>query len=369
MRSLPLHQTLAAQGALFGERYGVEIVERFEDRSVEYHRIRDTVGLSDFSFMQTFRIPEATGLDFLDALVAGNVARIRFGRILHTFIADDSGKLLADCYIANNDDEFILLCESIVSDEELRAIFEARGAAEAGVQELSSTHVVLSLDGVSAWSVARELFGTEVLGLPYLSIELYAFAGEQLRLFRGGKTSEFGYLLMMSNENAPVLFEQLFAQVGKLGGGLCGSAIHNELRLEGRFFNIYAEGLAVGDPLALGLQWMIDFDKESFGGRDAIFERRAQGLSHKIVGVATAPGNDSLAVGSALYDDGQQVATVVAVCFSDVLNCRIALALFSAELAYTGLEFCLDGPGGAKVATISMPPIIPKSLGVKLDEM
>jgi aminomethyltransferase len=237
------------------------------------------------------------------------------------------------------------------------------------VQELSSTHVVLSLDGVAAWSVARELFGTEVLGLPYLSIEMYPFAGEQLRLFRGGKTSEFGYLLMVSIDHAPALFAQLLEQVGKVGGGLCGSAIHHELRLEGRFFNIFAEGLAVGDPLALGLQWMIDFDKESFGGRDAIVARREQGLSHKIVGVAAAPGNDSLTVGSALYDDGQQVATVVAVCFSDVLNCRIALALFCAELAYTGLEFSLDGPAGVKVSTISMPPIIPKSLGVKLDEM
>jgi hypothetical protein len=63
------------------------------------------------------------------------------------------------------------------------------------------------------------------------------------------------------------------------------------------------------------------------------------------------------------------VAEVVASCHSDTLNQRLALALFPVDLAYSGLEFSLSGSNGATVRSISMPPIIPRSLTVKLDEV
>jgi hypothetical protein len=47
----------------------------------------------------------------------------------------------------------------------------------------------------------------------------------------------------------------------------------------------------------------------------------------------------------------------------------LGLALFPVDIAYSGLTFNLDSPDGQKVHTISMPPIMPKSLTVKIDEM
>jgi hypothetical protein len=52
-----------------------------------------------------------------------------------------------------------------------------------------------------------------------------------------------------------------------------------------------------------------------------------------------------------------------------VLNRRLALAVFPVELAYSGLSFRLGASDGQVVKSISMPPIMPKSLTVKLDEM
>jgi hypothetical protein len=47
----------------------------------------------------------------------------------------------------------------------------------------------------------------------------------------------------------------------------------------------------------------------------------------------------------------------------------VGLALFPREIAYSGLEFRLGTAQGETVRTISMPPIMPKSLTVKLDEL
>jgi aminomethyltransferase len=359
----------ATAGAVFRERHGTEVVARVAQRAVEYTAVRDAVGLTDFSFLHKFRVPAEQGLDFLDTLLAGNVPKIRFGRVLHTFLANSDGLLSGDCYVANNDEEFVFLCESIAPDADLCALLQAAGVMEAGAEDLTDSHALLSVDGFKAWEVAKELFGADVLGLPYLSLEVYPFEGASVRLIRAGKTSEFGYLMLASASVAAALFDALRAAVAKRNGQLCGVDVHDDLRLEGRFFNIQAEGLRVRDPLVLGLQWMIDFDKEKFSGRDAIHQRRAKGLRRKIVGVAAEPGNEALVTGARIFHANQPVGEVVADCHSPVLNRRLALAVFPVELAYSGLSFRLAAAEGPAVKTISMPPIMPKSLTVKLDEM
>jgi aminomethyltransferase len=232
-----------------------------------------------------------------------------------------------------------------------------------------STHVLLSLDGYKAWEVAKKIFGPDVLGLPYLSIENYTFAGQPIRLIRAGKTSEFGYLLLAPSEVAAGLFETCKSEAEQRGGRLCGVDVHDHLRLEGRFFNIHAEGRRVRDPLILGLQWMIDFEKERFSGGEAIRQRRAAGLRQKLIGLAAETGVNGLADGAHVYHGDQPVAEVVAAAHSWTLNQALGLAVFPIALAYAGLSFRLGAPDGPTVRTISLPPILPKSLGVKLDEM
>lgn len=368
MRISPLRETLAAAGAVFRERHGVEVVSNFGNLLAECGAVRDAAALADFSFVRAFTLPEEKGIDFLDALLAGNVPKIRFGRVLHTFLADPDGLLAADCFVANNDQEFVFLCESILPDAELDALLASAGV-ESPAEDLSAGHVVLSLDGFKSWEIVKKLFGSDVIGLPYLSIENYQFAGEPVRLIRAGKTSEFGYLLIVPMNIAAQLFDTLKAEVAALGGRLAGADAHDALRLEGRFFNLFHEGKRVRDPLPLGLQWMVDFEKEHFLGCEAIKQRRAAGLKQKVIGLAADADGAALKTGVKIFHESKPVGEVVADCISYVLNRPLALGLFPLELAFSGLEFRAGSSDGVIIRSISMPPIMPKSLTVKLDEM
>lgn len=369
MRTFPLHDILEHKGAAFQERYGVQVPLAFSDLETEYRLIRDKVGITDFSYMQKFRISAEAGLDFLDNLFVGNVAKTRFCRVLHTFLSDPDGNIIADCYVANNDEDFIILCESVVDDQALKEVFDKNGAAQAGLQDLTDTHVVISIDGYKAWAVVKELFGTDVLGLPYLSIETYPFEGKNISLLRAGKTSEFGYMIMAPKELGPGLIEVLLDKAQKYEGGFCGINVHDTLRLEGRFFNIFVEGARVRDPLTLGLQWMIDFDKEAFIGHNPILRKRQNGFANKIIGIKADLPASGFIPGAELFSEGKKVGVVEACCFSHVLDSHLGLAVFPVGIAYAGLKFNLGKPDGEKVYSISMPPIVPKSLGVKLDEL
>ena len=368
MRTSPLKDKLAAAGAVFRERHGVEVVSHFGNPQAECGAVRDAAALADFSFVRIFTLPETPGIDFLDALLAGNVPKIRFGRVLHTFLADKDGQLAADCFVANNDQEFVFICESILPDAEFDALLATAGV-ESGAKNLSADHVVLSLDGFKSWEIVKKIFGADVIGLPYLSIENYQFAGEPIRFIRAGKTSEFGYLLIAPVKIAAQLFDTLKAEVEERGGRLVGTDAHDALRLEGRFFNIFREGERVRDPLPLGLQWMIDLEKENFSGGVAIKERRAAGLKQKIIGLAADAGCTILKTGATIFHEGKPVGEVVTDCVSYVLNQPLALGLLPLEIAFSGLEFRVGAADGAVVRSISMPPIMPKSLTVKLDEM
>ncbi len=369
MRISPLHNKLEQYGASFQNRYDIEVATKISNFLEEYNFIRNSVGLTDFSHMQLYTIPEESGLYFLDKLFAGNVAKIRFGKILHTFLANKNGDIVADCYIANNDEEYIILCESIINDNKLNKIFIENGASEAKLKNITDKYTLLSIDGYKAWAVAKELFGTDVLGLTYLSIEMYPFDNTEICVLRAGKTSEFGYFFMIPKDLSNKLFDTLLNSVKNLNGGLCGISVHNAIRLDGRFFNIYAEGSQVKDPLPLGLQWMIDFEKEFFLGFEAINKRRENGLKKKIIGIQTNATPDLFTPGSLIFDENNQIAEVKATCYSPVLDCCIGLALFPIDSAYSGLNFKLNSPDGIEIKTISMPPIMPKSLTVKLDEL
>ena len=368
MRTSPLHDALSARGAQFGERYGKEVALRVTGAAEEYRFVRDAAGVTDFSFLQVFRFPEATGVDFLDRLMPGNVAKIRFGRALHTFLPDEEGCILADVLVANNDEELIVVCEGIATDDTIREQFLRLGGLEAGMEDLTDTHAIISVDGFTAWDAMRKVAGPEVLGLPYLSIDTYEHEDADFRVLRAGKTSEFGYLIIVERNRATALFEQLVTAVGP-AGGVCGVAVHDDLRLEGRFMNVFREGAAVRDPLPLGLQWMIDVGKERFQGSEALFARRDAGLKHKIIGLAIPAALPAPCPATPLFDDGKQIGDLIAVCFSPVASTWLALALLPVEIAFAGQSFHLGGSEGPLVSSISMPPIIPKILSVRLEEM
>jgi aminomethyltransferase len=365
MRATPLHELLASRGAVFGERAGAEIVLRYGDPAGEYRAVREAAGLTDMSSLTRFSVPEE-GLDLLERYAAGAVSSIRFGRVLHTFAADDGGLLEADLYLANDDTRLLVLGESLADDRATAAVLDGLGGAGAGLTDLAASTAVIGIDGCQAFAVARSLFGADVLGLPYLSIETYPLLGEEIRLIRAGKTSEFGYLLLVPANRAADCWLEIERAGAAHGIRPVGAEAHAALRLDGRFFNIHAEGAAVRDPLPLGLQWMIDFEGEDFRGRKALLARREAGLQRKIIGVMPEDPAAGLEPGDPILLEGETVAEVVCAADSGTLGHRIGLALFDIAWAYSGLTYAARGRGA--IRTISMPPFMPRSLTVKLDE-
>ncbi len=366
MRQSPIRDLLVTRGASFVERVGVEVVTGFSSFEEEYRAVRGGVGLTDFSHATRFKMPE-DGLDMLERYAAGPVANIRFGRVLHTMAASPEGFVESDLYVANDDEIFFVIGESLIDDTSTLRVFEELKGFEAGLEDISGSTALFGIDGFSAWAVVKDMFGADVLGLPYLSLEVYGLDGVEIKLIRAGKTSEFGYLLIVPNEAAAAVWKKIEKAGEPHGLRHVGLDAHKALRLDGRFFNIHFEGAKVRDPLALGLQWMIDFERDEFRGCEAILQRRRAGLTKKIIGVVPGAKDVPLNEGDPILHGDDTVAKVVCAVQSPTLGGPIGLALFDLEYAFSGLNF--SSAEGKPIRTVSMPPFTAKSLTIKLDEM
>ncbi len=366
MRGSPIRGLLEKRGAQFRETAGREIPCGFSTFEEEYAAVRKAVGLTDFSYTVRYRVPE-DALDVFERYATGSVANIRFGRILHTMAVDDDGMLENELYIANDDDKLLLIGEAVVSDEAVSEVLTGLSDDPSSLEDMSSTHALFGIDGFHAWAVVKDLFGSDVLGLPYMSIENYEIDGIDVKLFRAGKTSEFGYLLMVSADSAESLWLKIEAAGEKYGLKPVGFDTHMALRLDGRFFNIHREGAIVRDPLPLGLQWMIDLDADTYRGKEALLSRRDAGLSKKLVGVVTEGRQHPFSPGDKILYGGQVLGEMVTTTFSPVLGTYIGLALVDIAYAFAGLQF--QGEDGKTISTVSLPPFTAKSLTVRLDEM
>lgn len=350
MRELPLKKFWEKSGAEFSRCADVKRIESFGDVQGEYNALRTSAALCDFSFARLIEFSESDGIDFLDTILAANILKLRYGRIIDTFLASPDGKISAEAFVANIDDKVFLMLESLADSSEPFI----RGSAK----DLTGKFAILSVDGPRAWEIAKTMFGADIFNLPYLAIEKYNYDSSSVYLMRNGKTGEFGYTFIVPVEKAEAFAEKLLEATKAVGGRACGTKAHSIARLESGFFNIFAEGKFVGSPIELCLQWMTDFAKESFTGSEKIFSERQSGAKRKITAVRGA----GVKLGAEVFDADKKIGNVIHVEVSPALNDNIGLALLKAESAYPSLELADKAGQNANIFTISRPMTISESL-------
>lgn len=351
MRELALKNFWEKLGGQFGTLGSGQCAVSFGDERAEYAAIRESVALCDVSFAQIIEFSEAEGIDFLDTVLAANILKLRYGRIIDTFLASPDGKIAAEAFVANIDDKVFAVLESLDDGA-------AKPLIDGGGRDVSAEYVSLSVDGPKAREVAQDIFGADIFNLPFPSVEKYEFDSAPAYLMRCGKTGEFGYTFIVPTAKAEPMAQKLLESVGRFGGRVCGTAARAVAEMESGFFNVYAEGAEVGDPIALSLQWQADFSKESFAGFENISKSRADGAKS----VITAVAGSGVAKGAKVYDGANEIGKVVCAAFSPSQNGNIGLALIDADCAYPSLELSSKPDGESDILTVSRPTVVSKSL-------
>ncbi len=341
---MTLEKQWISNGAKLGSLGAAECVDTVAGLARETEALRNSAVLWDMSFVQKFAFDEADGAEFLDGKLAGNVLKLRYGRAMETFLPDGNGFVSAATTLADIDDKIFVFAETDFPGQVCNA-FAQNGA------DIDDTHTLLSVDGPDAWKAVKKLFGADIFNMSFMSAEKYDFRGSGAVVVRAGKTGEFGYQILVENDAAAQLFEDLKNAVLELGGALAGTRAVLAARAKGNFFNIFAEGRRTANPFELGLQWQMDMHKDAFAER---FAAARAAKKRKLIAVnAAAPK-----VSDGIFNGAQQVGEIAAVDESDP---SFALALIDEAVAYAGLVFD-NSDGQPAFATVARPAILAQSL-------
>ena len=329
---------------------GSEAVAVYKSLKDEYAALRNSVLLSDLSYLKPFIYTESDAIDNLDAVLTSNILKLRYGKVVDSFFADNNGNIAAETFVADTGD-FVLLIADALENADISAL--KNGAKDAG-----ETHCLFSVDGPLAYKAAKEVFGSDILNLSFMSCETYDYEGEKVVLLRCGKTGEFGYMFFAPKAVAGKLFKQLKCAVESLKGTLGGFKALDLAAMESNFYCARNEGAKVGNMAQLGLLWAVDFDKESFSGSEKIFGYRKD---ESLMPVVCVKGN--IADNAEIFADGESVGRVVCSKFSYALNDNLGMAVFKRKYALAGFEFSSKASENlGDISTISRPCVMTKSL-------
>ena len=325
------------------------------ETEVSYHAIRNSVAFAEEPELRCLELTGTQAFDALDAVCPCDIF-LQDGQMKHTLLLNDNGTPFADIYVCREGENAYLLGYGSSADEIANWITNhATGITDFSIIDLSKSHDSLALDGPYAWELCAEVFGSDVLGLPYLGMRIL----DKLLVFRAGRTGEYGYHLLLPIDQKDVYLEKLL-DIGRTFEMACADTdVRDQCVLENFFFDINREGQYNLTPLELQLQWRLSSQKTAYPGGEAIRARRESGWTRRLTCFTTPAPVDADAE---ITCDAEIVGHVLVVGYSPGRGDYVGKALLCQPYWHAGLD--AFQVGGIPLETISAPAVDNLSLKV-----
>jgi len=332
----PFHERQAALNLrdAWSSWNGYKFADYYYDASYEYFCIRNTCGTYDICPMQKYLIEGPDALAMLDRMVTRDLTKLRVGRVTYCCWCNDSGRMIDDGTIFRLDDErFMLTCGSPCLAWLRKS---ALGFDRVEYREHTEQLAGLSLQGPTSFAVLKRLGFDALAELKPFNFIRLPFADTELMISRTGFTGDLGYELWIDPQHALSLWDALYEAGADYGIQPYGEAATNMARLEAGFLMPYMEFNEAlktinfefdHTPLELGLDWIVNFSKPHFNGRQALLRQKREGLKRKLLKL-DIEGNKTTE-GSILYNNeacSHEIGYITSAMWSPAVKANIAFA-------------------------------------------
>jgi 4-methylaminobutanoate oxidase (formaldehyde-forming) len=331
-RRSPLYDTLAEQGACFGEKLGWERPNWFAEQSAgekpqdvysfeqpnwtaavarEHHAVRNAAVLIDQTSFAKFVLKGPDALAALNWLAANDVDK-PVGSLTYSQMLDDKGGIQADVTIARiGEDEFYIVSGTGFATRDFNWISRnIPPQMNAQLFDVTSAYSVLSLMGPCSRDILQSVTRHDISNeaFRFASMQTIGIAGCPVNALRITYVGELGWELHLPVEYAQTVYRALM-QAGKpLGLINAGYRVIETCRLEKGY---RAWGSDIGPdhtPLEAGLGWALKSAKTDmpYKGRDAIIAQQTGRLQKRLAGFSVSQPGVVLLGRETIYRDGKR---------------------------------------------------------------
>lgn len=329
--------------AVMGNYNNRSIPSSYHDILDEYKAVRENALLVDYSHMAIVSVTGEDAWILVNHIASADISIVRDEQGIYSLVLNDDGTILGDMYVLCAMDGYYILSENISVVRIIEVLkFAAEKYDDLGIQENPEIKSMeddnwgaIMLEGPYSWELMSEIYGYDIIGLPYCE---YMNTEDDLIVFRCGKHGEFAYQVIGPQS----LLVELWVKLQKIGvkyllktGGLDYQRI---VRVEnpGWDQSIYAEYST--NPVELQLQWAIQYDKEDFIGKAAVELMSAQSAARKVVGIVPCVNCASLSKDDKILVNGQTVGFIINAVYSPAAQSWIALAFINTPYALSDID-------------------------------
>ncbi|MCW6507793.1 GcvT family protein [Lichenifustis flavocetrariae] len=370
LKTAPAYDAMTAAGARWGNNWGLELPLYFAEPgfvetptlrrsnadpflAAEAQAVRSAAGLLDTSAFSRYRVSGPGAEAWLDRVMACRLPKP--GRAKLAPMLSETGRLKGDLTLLNWGDGSWWIMGSYYLREWHMRWFEAHGAADVTVEDISDDITGFELAGPASRKILQKLTHQDVssAGLPFMGCGTLDVGLIRAKVARLSITGELGYEINCRAFEHATLRRILLEAGVEFGLKEIGYAAVNALRLE-KSFGIWSREFTQGyTPAMTGLDRFIAFDKGDFIGRDkALAEKNAGGATRVLV-TLEVDATDADATGyEPIWNDGTLVGHVTSGGFGYTLGTSIALALVDRAIATAGTELTVHIVGQERRARI-----------------
>lgn len=375
----PVYDRLAQANAVFGASFGQEhplwfaptgteardsLTYRrpnwFEPVADECRRIRNSVGLMEFSAMSKIMVEGAGAQDWLNYVMANRMPAT-VGRMVLSPMLSESGRLIGDFSVSRlGEDRFLLLSADFMQLAYMRHFARHRPPGTVTIRnisgELSGLHV--------AGPAARELVGR--LTNDDVSAAAFGFMNARIMDIGGAKnvialrvsyTGELGYEFYCPRDGQLALFDALRSNGRDLDIGLAGTRALMMTRLEKNFPAWELELSPDYTAFEAGMGHFVALDKPDFIGREAALRQKEQGPREVRTSFTVDAGDGCVWGDEAIYRDGEWVGYVSSGGYGAHVSETIALAYIKPEALEAGSQYAIEILGDMRPAILHTEPL------------
>jgi aminomethyltransferase len=321
------------------------------DPRADYEAMVERVTLWDVGAERQCELRGPDAVRFADYLSPRRLDDLPVGGCRFTPVCDDAGEIMADCVVLRPWEDVVWFSHGDVDLE-----LWAHGLAQAAGYDVRVSEAdvpPMQLQGPRALEVLAPLIAEDLEALPRFRCVETTVAGVPAVVSATGWSKEPGFeIYPLGSERAVEIWDAI-AEAGEPHGLLVTGPNVVRAVEQGITDTQYRVNSGM-NPFEAGMGTLLDLDRPSFVGRDALRRVAAEGPARVTVGLAGAVGDDSMPwltdFWPAELPDGTEVGVVRWAVYSFALERPIAIALVDRAQAGAA-QLVVQSPDGPIVMT------------------
>ncbi len=296
----------------------------------EHHAVRHAVGMFDISHMGQVFVSGHDSAKWLDRLLTNCAGKLEPGQGHYSLMLNEQGGVIDDLFVYRLEPERWLL----VVNASKRADVQNWMRRFPGVtlNGPGNDRAAIAVQGPHSPALVKALFD---ISMPDRN-EWVALPGEDTFLAATGYTGEEGFEIFLPASEASTMWERLLVEGESHGLKPCGLGARDTLRLE-KCYPLNGSDLSPSKtPLEAGLGMFVDFTKEDFIGRQAVWQQKQMGVPTVLRAFRMLSKSPPPRSHYPIWSGDRQVAEVSSGTLSPSLGIGIGLAYLPVEYAKIG---------------------------------